>query len=523
MRLFPPTEPRPTHSHAERALHAALSKVSLPWTAFHSLRLRSKEGWEGEGDFVVADPSAGLLVLEVKGGQLELKGGRWFQNGRALDKAPRDQALGFVKRLIEELRRQGCETPPFGVACVFPDTEFSTAPANGDLRGVVLGRRDLPHLEAALPEVFRLAVPEGRVPQSRKWVEQLRTFWGETWVPTVSLADRLEDAEARSVALDAKQYQLLELAGETPRALVEGAAGSGKTLIATELCRRKAAVGQQALYLCFTDALACAVQGQLAKVPGARAQTVRQLAVELLKKSGATIPAQTKAFWDEVSLTAACEALPPEAERPSVVVVDEGQDLEQSDWMLVEQLAGPRGLWVFRDVRQAFWSDRLIPEGLAKSLGGRFTLPTSHRCPQSLAAYAESLLTGAAVAKPAPEVLKIVDRPGADVVELVRHEVESLLKAGAKPEQIVVVSLSGQTRSALWGLKSLGTTPVAHADAPEAPKRLVVDTFLRFKGLERPFVIVAETDGKHVTHRATRMHIALTRATTAAVVVGSEA
>jgi hypothetical protein len=224
MRLYPQSHPRETHSHAERALYSALSAVSLPWTAFHSLRLRTRDGWEGEGDFVIADPTAGLLVLEVKGGSIELRGGHWFQNGHALHQPPRAQAQGFAKRLIEELRRAGCETPPFGVACVFPDCDFSAGPTTGDLRDLVLGRRDLAHLEVALPSVFSHAVPSSfRVPQNRRWIEQLKTLWGDSWVPTVTLTDRVEDLDARAVALDANQYRLLEYAGETPRELVAAA------------------------------------------------------------------------------------------------------------------------------------------------------------------------------------------------------------------------------------------------------------------------------------------------------------
>jgi hypothetical protein len=42
---------------------------------------------------------------------------------------------------------------------------------------------------------------------------------------------------------------------------------------------------------------------------------------------------------------------------------------------------------------------------------------------------------------------------------------------------------------------------------------VVADTFLRFKGLERPFIVVAELDGGLGHRFGTRMHIALTRAT----------
>ncbi len=520
MRLHPQAQPRPTHSHAERTVYGALAKSSLSWTAFHSLRLRSRDGWEGEGDFVIADPERGLLVLEVKGGSIELRDGRWLQNGQPMGLAPRDQAQRFVRNLAEELRRDGCEVPPFGVACVFPDCDFSTPPTNGDLRGLVLGRRDLPYLDVVLPEVMKRAVPSLRAPSSRRWLEKLKALWGDSWVPSVHLGDRVEDARERSVALDSTQYQLLELAGGTARALVEGAAGSGKTLVATELCRRRAAAGQSTLYVCFTDALARAVAKQFEGTPRLRATSVRQLAVDLLKNTGAVIPAPDKKFWDEVSLTAACDALPPEADRPSLVVVDEGQDFENGDWMLADQLAGPRGLWVFKDDRQAYWTERRLPDTIAATLGGRFTLPRSYRCPESLAAFAERYVDPkAAAVVPAPEVLKLVVCEEAATLEKVRHEVELLQKQGARPEQIVIVSLSGQTRSKLFGLATLGSVALVHADSPRAASSVVVETFLRFKGLERPFVIVTELGGKHVTHYETRMHIALTRATVQAIVI----
>lgn len=526
MLLFPPNRPRPTTSHAERTLHEAFSTSALEWTVFHSLRLRSRTGWEGEGDFVIANPTGGLLVLEVKGGAIEARGGLWFQNGRPLDRPPRDQGLTFVKRLIAELKAQSLDTPPYGVATAFPDCEFSAPPSNGDLQGLVLGRRDLPYLDEAMRAIFARAVPAGRVPSSRKWVTQLEAWWGDSWVPSVTLTDRVEDAAQKAIALDAQQFELLEIAGENARALVEGPAGSGKTLVATELCRRRARQDQRTLYLCFTDALARAVQTQFQDAalpePRPRAISIRQLAVDLLRTSGAAIPPPDKAFWDQVSFTAAVDALPPEGERPALVVVDEAQDFETSDWLLVEQLAGQRGLWVFRDERQAFWADRALPESVASTLTTKLKLQVRYRCPPGLAAFAECFATGEVpTSLPPPDEVRVVPCAVEDTVERVRHLVEELRKRGARPADIAVVSLAGQTRSELFKRSALGSTPLVHADAPGAKDGVVMETFLRFKGLERPFVIICETGGAHLTHFATRMHIALTRATVQALIVAS--
>ena len=57
------------------------------------------------------------------------------------------------------------------------------------------------------------------------------------------------------------------------------------------------------------------------------------------------------------------------------------------------------------------------------------------------------------------------------------------------------------------------------ASVAQASERVVADTFLRFKGLERPFVIVTELVHGEGMKYDVRMHIALTRATAGVIVV----
>src|SRR5512143_525420 len=122
--VHPVEAPRPTTSDAEREVWSALKKrLPAGWRAWHSLRLRAAKGWLGEGDFVLAHPERGVLVLEVKGGHLEQRDGRWFQNGEPLDPSPLTQGLGFQRKLLERLDAYACAPPAWGVAAAFPDTE----------------------------------------------------------------------------------------------------------------------------------------------------------------------------------------------------------------------------------------------------------------------------------------------------------------------------------------------------------------------------------------------------------------
>ena len=525
--IYPVDGPRPTKSSAEKRLYAAL-KAQLPdgWRAWHSLRLRSAAYSDSEGDFIIAAPELGMLVLEVKGGCVELVGGRWLQNGNELEKAPRQQAQGFARALVAAIQARGAKPPPWEIVCSFPDVSFSDGPTAGDIAGLVLGERELAWLSESLPVLAERALGSRPPPASHAWIECVHELWGETWVPRVCLADRVEDAERRRIALDEEQLQILDYAGDNQRALVEGGAGTGKSVIARELLRRNARDGKRTLYLCFTDALAAAMsrgfQGERTKAP-LRAAAIRRYARDLVIAAGHVTPPPTPEFWDEVALQAACDALPPIDERPDLVVVDEAQDLEPSDWMLVEALVGDRGLWAFADPRQQFWRGREVPARLFAS-AARIRLKQQHRNPPELAAFALSYVDESQPRKrPDPCVLRLAVARDGDLVERVRHELDVLRKDGARPDDIAVLCLAGRDKSKLVRLERIGSHRVALADAADAPSRTIVDTFLRFKGLDRPIVIVTELVHGATMRYETRMHIALTRATVSAVVVCDEA
>ncbi|MCI0571100.1 MAG: ATP-binding protein, partial [Myxococcaceae bacterium] len=229
-------------------------------------------------------------------------------------------------------------------------------------------------------------------PLGTRWLEVLQRLWGDTWVAHVRLRDQVLDSGVRMIALDEQQLQLLDIAGENPLAVVEGGAGVGKTIVARELCLRRARQGQRTLYLCFTDALAHGVDAQM-RAAGlspeqARAVTVRRYACELLQRAGEPVEPEREGFWAGVSAAATRAAVPPPEDRPDLVVVDEAQDLEDSDWGLVAALSEGRSRWLFHDPRQSFWHTRHIPESLLHGTT-RLQLRRQQRCPEALARFAD--------------------------------------------------------------------------------------------------------------------------------------
>lgn len=521
-RLHPDESPRPAKSHAEVSVWSALKK-GLPsgWTAWHSLRIRDGKNYLGEGDFVLAHPERGLLVLEVKGGYIEQRDGRWFSNGVALDKAPLDQALGFLKKLVRRLEDWNCAPPSFGAALAFPETDFDAQPQEDALRGVLIGRSQLNWLAEALPAVAARVLPPPQ-PARGLWMDRLHQMWGETWVPSLSLGTRVRALGERRFALDGSQLEMLDGLLENERVLVQGGAGSGKTLLAAEAARRHAAAGKKVLFLCFTLPLAKWLQGRLQPV-GVEVQTVSGLAKRLVEASDGPAWARDltdNEFW-RVVYERAGDVVEP---RWDVIVVDEGQDLTYEAWFLVGALANGRTLWAFHDAGQGFWADRAPPSDLFQT---RYRLTRGQRCPPGVAALAARFL-GASFDMPAIAAaqrdgeLKLVSCPDPGrLADRVGAEVESLLCQGLAESDVGIVSLRGQTATdAIHRRDRIGRHAFVHADHPDMEQSLVADTFLRWKGLERPAIIVADVD-PGVRALGKRMHIALTRALVTARVVAA--
>lgn len=81
-RLYPPEPDFGDHQSAERDVWDRLRKA-LPdeVVLLHSVPVRHGSA-EHEIDLLVAWPGVGLAAIEVKGGQVSLTGGQWYQSDR---------------------------------------------------------------------------------------------------------------------------------------------------------------------------------------------------------------------------------------------------------------------------------------------------------------------------------------------------------------------------------------------------------------------------------------------------------
>jgi hypothetical protein len=182
------------------------------------------------------------------------------------------------------------------------------------------------------------------------------------------------------------------------------------------------------------------------------------------------------------------------------------------------------------DESQRFWTGRPLPTDVFAS-AARLRLRRQMRNPPAIAALAAEYAGAGAQSRegakgPRPkasEEVQVRVVPEAGLLDGVRKEIDRLRREKVPAHEIAVLSAVGSTRSRLVGLERIGPHPVARADADDAARSVIADTFLRFKGLERAFVIATDIDRARGERYDTRMHIAITRATVGVTVVCDEA
>ena len=251
MRMIP-GQVGPGASRAELEIFDLLRALEVPgWTyAFHSLNLPEHERKRVcEIDFLLLG-ERGLLVLEAKGGRVSRRNGVWHTRdlrgmSHRLKESPLEQAStamfagdqALAARRAQLTGRQSLATPPYSLMSA---SRSQRGVGAGDGPGqrmhecrrsscqagparLILGEQARPSPPPLSRE--RQALPESATP-------------GFRLVPGLRHLSRTIEAEL--VALTELQYRALDTYAQNPRMIFEGGAGTGKTMLAAEICRRAA-------------------------------------------------------------------------------------------------------------------------------------------------------------------------------------------------------------------------------------------------------------------------------------------
>lgn len=521
---------------AEQRVERALGALPAPWQWFAAVewRLPTRHGESlGEVDVVVFHPHHGAVVLEIKAGAVQVRDGVWlYASGQPMKQSPFTQArrnrFALIDKLSQRLGRGTAEALTVTHGVWFPEVVWRGPLPGAEMtsRACLLDRASLADPEAALLGLLREACPQP-AGWTRNQAQVLKELLAPDCQQLVPLVVAVEDAVVQLHQATEAQVAVLRLLRSQPRLLVEGGAGTGKTVLACALARDHAALGKRVLVTCFNKALAQSLAAALQGVPGVDVFHFHDLARTLSQEAGLryVIPtdlAAQGAFFRDTSPELLLQAADSLGARYDSLVVDEAADFSPTWWVALEALGRPAFSWYcFYDRQQclfqsgAGWEPPFQAVPLVLEANLRNTRPIGELAAQ---------LGGCAV--PAafrvdegapPQVLRSADF-AAMATQLKALLRDLLSHQGFKPGQVVVLSPYKHTNAASTWAQGLAATPTTTDMLSPAPGLLRVGTVQGFKGLEADVVVLAGLDAKSA-QRPETLYVGASRARAALVVL----
>ncbi|MGI6072680.1 MAG: ATP-binding domain-containing protein [Lachnospiraceae bacterium] len=266
-----PDTPRDFDPNSKEGLmFEELAQLSDEYYVFHSFSIvTASDGVirESETDFVIFHPKKGILCLEAKAGQVDYVDGNWrYGSGIIMKKGgPYSQAESnkwkFKDYMIERGMEREFSRCKLLHAVWFPDVPLSKfrgkfLPSNADLN-ITLTSDSFGKIEEDIERIFTLKIPAGV--ETKLSEADTKRILERVLAPNFGLIS-IQEAEINRrknvfKKMLREQVALLNYLEEQDNAIINGFAGTGKTVMAVEKAKLHADKGEDVLFLCYNSFL----------------------------------------------------------------------------------------------------------------------------------------------------------------------------------------------------------------------------------------------------------------------------
>ena len=505
MAIMIPEKPREFDPRSrEDLMFSALEKLPDEYYVVHSFQVnkvkKDNSLYEGEFDFVVFHPRKGILCLEAKATRVRYEYGEWlYGDGRPMHSGgPVEQAKRGMRAIRDYLIEHGMggvvEQCKFLYAIWFPivsDDYIRHMALPPDMpRELVMAEEALFNPEFYLERIFSLT-DHGKKETSLSSFETARIV-NEVLCPSFDIAPSASfDSDTKKIIfhrLLKEQASVLNFLEEQKTAVINGAAGTGKTLVAVEKAKRHAFRGEKVLFLCFNS-----------RLKNHLATNYAHEKIDYYTIAGFACSVCRTAEPDYALLNRELEKMWENGSFPyQHVVVDEGQDfgsdaIEEADVLetlktIIEDTKEDGSFYVFYDrlqLIQARKMPRFLEEADCKLTLYRNCRNTENIAKTSLRPISErnpKLMENCIVGVPA----KMHFCAGQDeILNAIDTSIDNLYNDGI--ENIVILTCGTERDSCLAEELKEGMYPAGNKSIPFTSCR-------KYKGLEADAVILVDVD-----------------------------
>ena len=343
------------------------------WIVLHSLGITThNKVIYGETDFLVLAPQLGIFALEVKGGRVKRENGIWYFTNRygktnSKVRGPFEQAKDGIFSIVEAMKKRvdmehrHIPNVLFGYGVMFPDIVYTSSGIDEE-QWQVFDSRDGTDVKQFIKrladgakgkwEALYGPLNKSKLPDAAD-VRYMASILRGDFDCAVAMSVQLRNANEALIALTKEQYRCLDQLDDNPRCLIQGPAGTGKTLLAIEEVKKFAARGDKVALFCFNSNLADWMSNYFDDMP----ESVRPQYVGTFHKYMTQVakdadllpvyphdPEKVQQYYQEELPEAAALALLESGELYDIIVVDEAQDLIRDSYLEVLSASIKKGL-----------------------------------------------------------------------------------------------------------------------------------------------------------------------------------
>ncbi|WP_328279480.1 nuclease-related domain-containing DEAD/DEAH box helicase [Sphingobium sp.] len=506
---------------------------SSPWLGTDHLGAEK----DGECDFLVAHARLGYLAIEVKGGGISFdpEAAQWWstdaQHFRHKIKDPVNQARSAKHELLKKLKASGRWRERFihiSHGVIFPDAVAPPRDLGTDrpTRIFCCSRE----FADGLRQWIGRRLDEGRNPPACEPLGQdgLAAFTQILASPFqlhFSVSAAMADAAEHMGVLEPTQFHILDHIADITRAEIRGGAGTGKTVIAAEEAMRLASSGKRTLLTCYSSPLAAELGRRLAGIENLTISSFHSVCGQVAARAGLAIgtAANDQQLFDELLPAALIDAIDLNpGGRWDAIVVDEGQDFLPTWWVAISTALAPGGtLRVMSDSNQRVYATGRVPCADLELVPIR--LKRNLRNTRAIHSAAQAHYEGPDIEPQGPEGHPVSWIPVAtrqQLAEAAYAELRRLVhREEVAPSDIAILFPSADWFEPFRIAAARSDFDFATCDDLTSDT-VIIDTVRRFKGLERPAVILVVTPSDMVAFEMA--YVGISRPRTYLAVIATE-
>ena len=375
--LFPTNFDVSSLEHSEaRVVQHFRTNLDDSWVVIPSVPVTHK-GNDREIDVILISLDHGAYVVEVKGGKISVEQGQWKSYDHVI-KNPPVQAAAAKYQLISRLRSMKVDISQIDIQHIvaFPDIiSFPEEGAGPDCpREIVFTKTELTDPQMHLGKL--------RKDQPAFSDEILKKFLGAIR-PDVREIE-LQGGTITGVSQRIARSTLDQLAivfglDENRRIQIRGAAGTGKTFVATNWARRAVLRGERTLLVCYNRALGLEIQSYMSEfVSTLDDQSMLIIGpfhsvANYLLGDNAAIPTggESQEWWDNHHADLLLQNADSLLHKFDTIIIDEGQDFYPLWFSALKSLLSNSEtgrFFVLSDEAQAIYAEAPLMPATATSL-----------------------------------------------------------------------------------------------------------------------------------------------------------